>query len=436
MNYATPAFVFFAAFGALFYHFLPEKLRQGYLIVLSVIWGMTWKVEWTILYLLLLNFNFFAMKILREKFGFLVAFNVVIFVLLKTDLVLPHDLLHPFGLSFFFFMMLGLMIDHWRKQNTYSWQQFMLLPIFFPLLMSGPLERGKHFFESLKKDNSKIFSNINDGITLIVLGFLKNIFLFPRLTDMANHFVHLPMTIGSLVIAGFLETFKVYIELSSYADIGRGVAKLFGIDLFVNWRPFYMAKNPNDFWARWNITLGTWIRDYFSFPMMLRFGRKVNQHLLLFFSFVLVGLWHSIDLVWLKFGVFNGIVLVIYNVLNRWIKIGLFGRMFAFIIIIGNGLVLRSAELPPKLFEYFTTQFAFYPEMISDFYYFIAAIGLVVFIELVEEFRGDHDWFFKTPLWLRTLVSCVLIAVFIWVLDMELFDRVEKMGQLPIYFKI
>lgn len=244
MNYVTPAFVFFSAFGALIYHFLPEKLRQSFLLLLSFIWCLSWKIEWAILYLVLLNLNFFAMKILKGNFGILVFLNIAVFILLRTELLLPPDLINPFGLSFFFSMMLGLMIDQWRQQNTYSWQEFNLMPMFFPLLMSGPLERGKHFFEKQKFDKVKILSNINDGIYLIALGFLKNMFLLPRLTHMANHFVHLPMTIGSLLIAGFTETFKVYIELSSYADVGRGVAKLFGIDVFVNWRPFYWAKKP------------------------------------------------------------------------------------------------------------------------------------------------------------------------------------------------
>jgi D-alanyl-lipoteichoic acid acyltransferase DltB (MBOAT superfamily) len=394
-------------------------------------------MEWALIYFTLLNVNYFLIRFLRSNgrslagFAALLSLDIVFFVFLRTDM-------NPFGLSFVFFMMLGLMVDEWRKQSVepYKWQEFILMPIFFPLLMSGPLERGRHFFSSLKPDRSRIFSQVNDGITLIALGLLKNMFLLPRLAEMTNHFVHLPMTVGSMVITGVLETFKVYIELSSYADIGRGIAKFFGIDVFVNWRPFYMAKNPNDFWARWNVTLGTWIRDYFSFPVMLKFGRKLNQNVLLFISFILVGLWHSIDLIWLKFGIFNGVVVVLYNILSRWIRFGFFGRIFAFIIIVGNGVILRSADLPPKFFELFTTNFNYHTGMIDQFPFFIAALGLIFFLEIVEEIKGDHDWYFKAPLWSRTVFNIILVCIFLWMLDMEIFDRAEKMNQLPIYFKI
>lgn len=444
MNYTSPAFLFYAAFGALIYHFLSEKLRHLFLILLSFIWFLTWKIEWAAIYFVLLNLNFFAVKILNKHrdsqfgFGCLVSLNILVFVLLRTDLVLPKDFIHPFGLSFFFFMMLGLIIDDWRKQNaeSYKWKEFLLMPVFFPLLMSGPMERGKHFFDAMKADRTKLLDNLNDGITLIAFGMLKNLFLLPKLSDVTRHFVYIPQTLTSMTILGFLETFTVYIELSSFADIGRGVAKLFGIDVFVNWRPFYFAKNPNDFWARWNLSLGIWIRDYVSFPVMLKFGRRVHQNVLLFFSFVLVGLWHAIDMVWLKFGIFNGVVVVLYNVINKKIRLNHLGRVFALLIIVGNGLILRSGEMPFGLIEFFVLDFGLPPDLIKDAPWFAAVLGLILVIETIEEIKNDHDWYLKAPLWIKCIFSTILILVFLWMLDLEIFEKIEKMNQLPIYFKI
>lgn len=436
MNYFSPAYIFFMAFALLGWYFLPQKWRPAFLLVLSYAWCVSWKTEWAILFFLILNFNYFALRFLKsdKEYWFLIFINAVLFVALRTEIV-PESYMNPFGQSFFFFMMFGLIVDQWRQtqKEKYQWQEFMLMPVFFPLLMSGPLERGKHFFQSLKKPDENVWENLNNGSLLFFYGFGKRFLLLPVMITLRDFFLRLPGSIPMYIVTGLLETLTVYVELSSYAQMGRGSARMFGIDVWVNFRPIYYSKNPNDFWARWNITLGTWIRDYISFPMMLKFGRKLHQNTLLMITFFLVGIWHGFDIDWVAFGIFNGLMVVLYNSANRKWRIPSLGKVFAILLMMGNGLILKSGEL-----QEFTQ---LYPKY-SYFYYmpfewiFLIYIGIVILLEYIEERKQDPDWFMKCSKWTKLGTNIVLILILLFALDFELVPFLEKEMYLPIYFKI
>lgn len=436
MNYFSPAYVFFVAFALLFYYFLPAKWQRSFLILISFIWCLSWKTEWAILFLGVLVMNFFALRLVKTSSHYwgLVGVNIVAFILLRTDFI-PEQWTNPFGLSFFFFMVFGLIIDQWRndKRENYDWQDFLLMPMFFPLLMSGPLERGKHFFESLKNRNSNVMDNLTNGIILFCYGFNKRFLLMPVMIQMRDYFLFLPGSIPVYIGTGLLETLTVYVELSSYAQMGRGVARMFGIDVFVNFRPIYYAKNPNDFWSRWNVTLGTWIRDYVSFPLMLKFGRALHQNVMLILTFFLVGIWHGFDVIWVIFGFFNGLMVVLWNTLTRKFKLNKSGRVFAILLMIGNGIILKAEELNPLT------------DILPDLTYFndfslapasICLLIFILFLEFVEEKKQDTDWFMRFHRLTRLGTSIVLVLLLLFALDFELIPYLEKEIHLPVYFKI
>jgi D-alanyl-lipoteichoic acid acyltransferase DltB (MBOAT superfamily) len=436
MNYFSPAYIFFLAFGLLVFHFLPGKWKPWFLIGLSAAWCVSWNTEWAILYFAVLNFNYLVLRFIRKdsQYWCLILLDVLLFVLLRTNLV-PQNFMNPFGQSFFFFMLFGLIIDQWRmtQVENYRYEEFILMPVFFPLLMSGPLERGKHFFSSLRNPNESVWQSLNNGLLLFMYGFGKRFLLLPVMVGVRDFFLTLPGSIPVYIMIGLVETLTVYVELSCYAQMGRGAARMFGIDVFVNFKPIYYSKNPNDFWARWNITLGTWIRDYVSFPLMLKFGRKLHQNALLMFTFFLVGIWHGFDLDWVIFGIFNGLMVVLFNTFNKKFRLASVGRIFSFLLIMGNGLILNIGNL--KDFKEALPDLSYLNYMPFTYSAFFI-LFLVTVLEFIEEKKQDPDWYMKLSNGIKLGTNIVLILLLLFALDFELIPYLDREIHLPVYFKI
>jgi D-alanyl-lipoteichoic acid acyltransferase DltB (MBOAT superfamily) len=397
-----------------------------------MIWYGSWKIEWPLLLFLIANVNFLILKLIdrgeRKEVHFLglVSLNALIFLVLKSSLFGANFIQSPFGSSFYIFIILSLVIDRWRSlsdHTPYRWTEFVLLPSFFPLLMGGPIERGKKFFHEVRTEKKLELDNIVNGIIIFSIGLIKKEFIHRPLENFPSLIPHGGM---GFLLLGFSVTFLTYLEFSSYTEMGRGVARMFGIDLSISFRPFYYAKNPNDFWQRWNITLGTWLRDYLSFPLMLKYGRVLGQNVILLVTFLLMGLWHGITLKHLYFGLYNGLVVVFYNFSNKKVKLPIWGRLCAFIIIIGNGLL----DVYDNTFQAKKLEHSLDENMMA----YTLLFALIAF-EWFQERRNDENWYLKIGRGWKIVVSLVFVALYFWYLNSNMMTN-EPDYKVPIYFKI
>lgn len=229
-------------------------------------------------------------------------------------------------------------------------------------------------------------------------------------------------------------------DFSSYSDMGRGVAKCFGIDLGINFKALQYSKNPNDYWQRWNIALGTWIRDYISFPLMLRFGRKINQNIMMIISFILVGLWHGLTMNWLIFGLYNGFIIITYNWLSRIKTHPILGKFFVLLIFVGNGLLQR-----PTIINDFKRILShpirlnlpgFHWQMFRDnlsVSFGVAFVCLMIF-EFIQDWKKDTDWYIKLNLPIKTALAILFLAWIIIGLNLHMF--IDEVILPPAYFRI
>lgn len=432
MTYSSTPFIFFSLFGVLGFYLLPFKLRTAWLLLLSVFWFSSWDISWLVAYIFLMTVNYCLLRLLPKEAKFLlpglVLLNGCFFIAGKGAVLL--DINEPSGISFFIFLNLAMIMDYVRSARNslpFSLLEFLLLPIYFPLMMGGPLERGEKFFSFLREERNFSLSKITDGILVFSLGFIKAEILSPKAGYLLTGAQSQVDTILYWPLIGFLGTFKAFLIFSGFCDMGRGISKLFGIELTINFRSIYLAKNPNDFWQRWNISLGTWIRDYVSFPMLLKFGRKINQNALLAFSFFLVGIWHGLTLKWLIFGLFNGMIIVSYNLLRSRIKVSWPGYFFSYSIIIGNGLILSSSNHSLHL------PWSWQPILTLTTLLFFS---LLIVIEIVQERRNKADWFLEIPLTVKSLLALILICAFLYQIDSAPQVRGGSLRAIPEYFKI
>ena len=452
MTYAGIPFLFYWIYSVVIYIFSPKNFRAILLFVLSVLWVASWKIHWVGVFTGITFFNYILLWFLRNKegqsrnigFWSLVLINVSIFGICKIGQIGSFRFTSPFGISFFMFIHMAYMIDLWRSNKTYQMEKFisfMTMPIFFPLLMGGPIIRGKDFFPQFNQLKNIEFQNVIDGILIFSLGFMKFYFLSSELSLFDRHlFFQVNHSALFIPILGIFGTFQAYVDFSSYSDMGRGVAKCFGIDLGINFKALQYSKNPNDYWQRWNIALGTWIRDYISFPLMLRFGRKINQNIMMIISFILVGLWHGLTMNWLVFGLYNGFIIITYNWLSRIKTHPILGKFFVFLIFVGNGLLQRPTIIN-DLKRIFSHPLrvgleGFHWQIFRDnlsVSFAIAFVCLMIF-EFIQDWRKDTDWYIKLNLPIKTALAIMFLAWIFIGLNLHMF--IDEVILPPAYFRI
>lgn len=235
-----------------------------------------------------------------------------------------HGLVFPIGVSFYVFRSLTYSIDCYRgeiprEKNFIRHAAFMS---FFPILIAGPIERAKTLLPRLREFPGVTRHDVADGASLFVLGLFKKVAIANYLADYVNAVYAVPELQGgaSLIIATVMYAWQIYFDFSGYSDMARGIARLFGFRIMLNFDNPYMATSMSDFWRRWHISLSTWFRDYVYIP--LGGNRKGTFALVrnLLITFVISGLWHGAAWTFVIWGFLHGVGIILNRRLDqvRW----------------------------------------------------------------------------------------------------------------------
>ena len=224
------------------------------------------------------------------------------------------NIILPIGISFYTFHGVSYVLDiyYGRIRAHKNIIDYSLFVSYFPLLVAGPIERATHLLPQLKDKREFKYSQGVEGCRLILWGMFKKVViadsLAPVVTDIfANYHNYNSITL-ILGLIGF--AFQVYGDFSGYSDIARGVSKLFGIELIVNFNFPFFSKSIPEFWSRWHISLSLWLNDYVFTPLALNF-RHYGKHglfLAVFITFLLAGLWHGAAWHFVFYGAYFGIL--------------------------------------------------------------------------------------------------------------------------------
>jgi len=255
-------------------------------------------------------FNFFA-----DSFVDLMN----IFGLQTNDFTL--QVLLPVGISFYTFQTLSYTIDIYRdKLNPVdNLIDFATFVAFFPQLVAGPIERASNLLPQIQSVRPIRAEQIHSGLYLIIWGFFQKVVIADNAALLANTiFNGHEQYSGVEILVGVLAfTFQIYGDFSGYSDIARGVSRLMGIELMVNFRLPYFAMNPSDFWNRWHISLSSWLRDYLYIPLGGNRKGTLKTYRNLMITMVLGGLWHGAAWNFVIWGFYHGTILVIYRLSER-----------------------------------------------------------------------------------------------------------------------
>ncbi len=227
------------------------------------------------------------------------------------------DVVLPVGISFYTFQTLSYTVDVYRRhiRASESLLDFAVFVSFFPQLVAGPIERAARFLPQVQRVLPLSPADIEHGIVLFAWGLFKKVVLADRAASIANAAFNDPAQHAgiNLALGALAFTLQIYGDFSGYSDMARGLARLLGFDLMVNFKLPYFARNPSDFWERWHISLSSWLRDYLYIPLGGNRGSPSNMYRNLLLTMLLGGLWHGARWNFVLWGAFHGVLLIVYR---------------------------------------------------------------------------------------------------------------------------
>ncbi len=223
----------------------------------------------------------------------------------------------PVGISFYTFQTMSYTIDIYRgeMEPTSDFIRFAIFVSFFPQLVAGPIERARHLLPQFSVPRAITRDNLQAGAMLFLWGFFKKVVIADNLAPISERVFADPAGAapGEIFVGVLAFTFQIYCDFSGYSDMARGAARMLGFDLMLNFNLPYFARTPSEFWARWHISLSTWLRDYLYIPLG---GNRLSPLLTyrnLMLTMLLGGLWHGAAWTFVVWGLFHGLILVAYR---------------------------------------------------------------------------------------------------------------------------
>jgi len=278
---------------------VSSKRKRKYLVILSVLvnLGILGFFKY---------FNFFAdnLEQILRVFG------------LHPDPITLNIIL-PVGISFYTFQTMSYTLDIYRGtlKPTKNLLNFALFVAFFPQLVAGPIERAANLLPQVEGIRPIYPKMINSAIFLILWGYVKKVVIADHAGIIADQIFNNYQSYCGLdiLIAVLAFSVQIYCDFSAYSDIARGISRLMGFELMVNFRLPYFASSPSDFWQRWHISLSSWLRDYLYIPLGGNRKGAIRTNINLMLTMLLGGLWHGASWNFVLWGVFHGILLIGYR---------------------------------------------------------------------------------------------------------------------------
>lgn len=358
------------------YHVVGKSFRNAVLLIFSLIF-YTWCAQKFIFILVLsLIINFYVVKKINEtpkyknlflvisllvNLGMLVYFKYTNFFVENINYVF-HSLdlnpIHwkkvilPVGISFFTFQSITYTIDVYRKvhQPLDKLSDYILYILMFPQLIAGPIVRFNTVADDIIVKDRKVSQNSRiSGVFIFIVGLSKKVLIANVLGKFVDHTFSFPIAdtgteILWLTIIAY--SFQIYFDFSGYSDMAIGLGKIIGFKFPENFNNPYISQNISEFWRRWHITLGDWMKDYLYIPLGgNRVKSKAKLYLNLIIVFLISGFWHGAEWTFIIWGAWHGLFLILDRLFlkNLLQKIGVFSRvLFNYLIVLIGWVFFRS----------------------------------------------------------------------------------------------
>ncbi len=228
----------------------------------------------------------------------------------------------PVGISFFTFQSMSYTIDFYlgKVARERNFLRFATFVCFFPQLMAGPIERAKHLLPQFQQAPPLRLQNLTDGLSLFLVGPVQE--AGPGQLPVAVRGARLRQpqarsSASALVLATFAFAWQIFFDFSGYTDMARGVARMMGFNLILNFNNPYLATGLGEFWSRWHISLSTWFRDYVYIPLGGSRRGTLATYRNLFITFLVSGIWHGANWTFAIWGMLHAFGVMLTRELER-----------------------------------------------------------------------------------------------------------------------
>lgn len=242
---------------------------------------------------------------------------------IQFSLISSKSIIVPIGISFISFSVISYMLDIYHGHKCGNIIDCALYISFFPKIISGPIILWKDFQAKLKERNITL-EKVSDGIFEIIVGLSKKVIIadyFGSIISLVQKNSGLNTDIPTAWLICILYMFQIYYDFSGYSDVAIGLARITGVEFEDNFRFPYVSTSITEFWRRWHISLGNWLKNYLYIP--LGGNRKGQKRTLinLFFVMLISGIWHGAGWAYFLWGSVHGICMVIEKAFNnKWSK--------------------------------------------------------------------------------------------------------------------
>jgi alginate O-acetyltransferase complex protein AlgI len=241
---------------------------------------------------------------------------------LNLPVTMPYlGLLLPVGISFHTFQSMSYTIDFYRGgvEKEPSFIRYATFVMLFPQLVAGPIERARNLLPQLRAEAKIRLEDITDGASLFLVGLFKKIALADFLALYVDKVYSAPANYQApaLALATFAFAWQIYFDFSGYTDMARGIARMMGFRLMLNFNNPYLATGLGDFWARWHISLSSWFKDYVYIPLGGNRGSWLATYRNMFLTMVISGLWHGASWTFVIWGVLHAVGRMLTRELER-----------------------------------------------------------------------------------------------------------------------
>ena len=234
------------------------------------------------------------------------------------------DILLPLGISFYMFTSLGYLTDVYRRKCEVEKNliKYALFVSFFPMILSGPIERSHNLLKQIQENQKKNvwnYDRVTSGLMTMLWGFFLKLVIADRITVLVDHvFLEFEMYgMTALGIGAIAYAIQIYCDFNSYSLIALGTARVLGFELINNFDTPYFAQSVTEFWRRWHISLSSWFRDYVYIPLGGNRKGKWRQYLNILITFSVSGLWHGANLTFVFWGFLHGF----YQIVEKEAKV-------------------------------------------------------------------------------------------------------------------
>ncbi|MCP4808273.1 MAG: MBOAT family protein [Proteobacteria bacterium] len=441
MLFSSPIFPLFFGVVYAIYRGVPHRAQNVLLLLASWFFYAWW--DWRFLGLIVLSTSIDYVAALKLSRGggnrwvwLSVVTNLTILAVFKylgwlvdeASLFLMYwglaesrtvlEIVLPVGLSFYTFQSMAYTIDVHRGEvkPTKNFIDFALFVSFFPQLVAGPIERVSKLMPQLQSPRKITREQTAEGAWLILWGYFKKVFVADNLAILVEEAFGGEASGIGVLIGMYAFTWQIYCDFSGYTDIARGIAKLLGIELSINFNLPFFAASPREIWRRWHISLSRWLRDYLYISLGGNRAGKVRQQVNLALTMLLGGLWHGANWTFIVWGAYHGLALAIQRqfkdkTLSGPAKALAIIATFHFTVL---GFTIFRAESMGHFIELMgqLVRFTFRPDDVYALIQLAALIAIPLTAQIAMFLRGDDlGLLWKLPRPVQVVLVCVLFAL-------------------------